>query len=257
MASFASGADGANLRAMLSAPPMDLTLIPPPRQAKWAPLALSVLLHLLLLLVWLGFPLPQDRQPAEQAMQVELAPEPPRPPPAATATAASQAKSQAAAEQGAPIPQLEDGILAQRSSAPKLKAESGPIAPPEPRADIAPKPKKPAPVTQNERDFVLSQVLRHWTPPRELSAYDKAGIHLSVVVGADGYFSDIYDARRPWNPNDVFDGYGALPPHDIQRSTIDAFYRAIRQAQPVRLPPALKAKAPFPVRLDFRFRDAR
>ncbi|MGE5515056.1 MAG: hypothetical protein ACM31D_04470 [Bacteroidota bacterium] len=241
---------------MLSAPPMDLTIIPPPRQAKWAPLALSVLLHLLLLLVWLGFPLPQDRSPEEPAMQVELAPEPPRPPPAA---AAPQAKPQPqpATEQGAPIPQLEDGILAQRSSTPKLKAQPGPIAPPEPRTDIAPKPKKPEPVTQNERDFVLSQVLRHWAPPRELSAYDKAGVHLSVVVGADGYFSDIYDARRPWNPNDVFDGYGALRPDDIQRRTIDAFYRAIRQAQPVRLPAALKAKAPFPVRLDFRFRDAR
>lgn len=237
---------------------MDLTGISPPRKARWAPLALSVLLHALLALIWLGFPVPQDRQPEEMAMQVELAPEPPRPVPApAEPQAKPQPQRQTATEQGMPIPQLEDGTLAQRSSTPKLKPEAGPIAPPEPRTQVAPKPKKPEPVTQNERDFVLGQVMRHWSPPRELSAYDRANIRVSVVVGADGYFAELYDSRRPWNPAEVFDGYNALSPQDIQRRTIDAFYRAIRQSQPVRLPPALKIKAPFPVRLDFRFKDAR
>lgn len=239
---------------MLSAPPLDLTLLPPPRPARrWAPLVLSGLFHLLLLLVWLGFPAPQDRHSEEPSIQVELAPEVPRPPPAAK----QQPKPQAATEQGIPIPQLEEGMLAQRSSTPKLKSDAGPIAPPEPRAEVAPKPKKPEPVTQNERDFVMGQVMRHWAPPRELVAYDKGTVHLKVDVQADGYFADIYDARRPWNPVEVFDGYAALSPQDIQRRTIDALYRAIRQAQPVRLPPALKAKTPFSVRLDFRFKDVR
>lgn len=241
---------------MLAAPPIDLTLIPPPRKTRWAPLGLSALVHLLVLVAWLGFPLPEGQQAEERAMQVELAAEPPRPPAKAAAAAADQPK-QNATEQGAPIPQLAEGMLAQRSSTPKLKSEDKVVAAPEPRTEIAPKPKKPEPVTQNERDFVLGQVLRNWRPPKELSAYDKADVRVTVTVKADGYFADVYDARRPWNPAEVFDGYGSLPPDSIQRRTVDAFLRAIRQAQPVKLPPALKAKAPFPVRLDFRFKDAR
>ncbi|MGE5478551.1 MAG: hypothetical protein ACM3Q1_18010 [Bacteroidales bacterium] len=242
---------------MLSAPPLDLTILPPPRKARWVPLGLSVLLHVLLALVWLGFPVPQDDHPAERPMEVELAAEMPRPAPAPASGGEQKAKPATAAEQGAPIPQLEAGILAQRSSTPKLKPQPGPFAPPQPRTEIAPKPKKPEPVTQNERDFVLGQVMRHWQPPRELSAYERADIRVSVMVRADGYFEDIYDGRRPWNPAEVFDGYNSLPPQDIQRRTVDAFYRAIRQAQPVKLAPLLKEKAPFAVRLDFRFRDAR
>lgn len=237
---------------MLAAPVIDFSLTARPRPSRWAALALSALLHLLLALVWLGFPMPEVHHDSEQAMHVELTAEIPRPSPATAETG----KPKPAVEQAAPIPQLDEGILAQRSSQPKTKAATIP-APPEPRAEGVPKPKKPEPVTQNERDFVLGQVLRNWTPPRELSAYEKAEMRVTVVVGADGYFDDIYDARRPWNPAAVFDGYGTLPPQDIQRRTIDAFYRAIRQAQPVRLPAALKAKAPFPVRLDFRLRDAR
>lgn len=239
---------------MLAAPSIDLTIAPRLRRAHWAPLALSALLHLLLALVWLGFPVPESHREPEQILQVELAPEPARPPPQAAAS--TQAKSSTGAEPGQPIPQLEDGVLAQRSSQPKSKAAAVPV-PPEPRVQAVPQPKKPEPVTQNERDLVLGQVLRNWSPPRELSAYDKADVRVTVRVAADGYFQDLYDARRPWNPAEVFDGYAALSPQDIQRRTIDAFYRAIRQAQPVRLPPVLKAKAPFAVRLDFRFKDAR
>lgn len=241
---------------MLAAPPIDLTLLPPPRKTRWVPLVLSALVHLLVLLAWLGFPVSDGNPVVEQAIQVELAAAPPAPQGQATPAAEQPVKS-SATEQGAPIPQLEDGILAQRSSTPGLKPQDGRIAPPEPRTEIAPKPKKPEPVTQNERDFVLGQVLRHWSPPKELSAYDKADVRVTVTVQADGYFADIYDSRRPWNPAAVFDGYGALSPDSIQRRTVDAFYRAIRQAQPVRLPAALQAKAPFPVRLDFRFKDAR
>lgn len=242
---------------MLAAPSIDLSILPPPRKARWAPLALSALVHLLVLLAWLGFPVPESRHAEERVLQVELAAEPPRPPAKAAASAEPAAKAQPATEQGAPIPQLEEGTLAQRSSTPRLKAEDKPVAAPEPRTDIAPKPKKPEPVTQNERDFVLGQVLRNWHPPKELAAYERADVRVTVTVQADGYFADAYDGRRPWNPGAVFDGYAMLPPDSIQRRTVDAFYRAIRQAQPVRLPPALKAKAPFPVRLDFRFKDAR
>lgn len=239
---------------MLAAPALDPDLLSAPRRNR-IPLLLSGLLHLVLLLVWLGFPNAEHKREPEQAFEVELAASPTPPSPAGRPQPVEAPKPQPATESGAPIPQLEDGVLAQRSSMPKPKVAADDK--PAPQAVAATKPKKPEPVTQNERDFVLGQVIRHWHPPRELGAYDKADIRVSVVVRADGYFDDIYDARRPWNPGAVFDGYGSLRPDDIQRRTVDAFYQAIRQAQPVRLPPALQTKAPFPVRLDFRFKDAR
>lgn len=244
---------------MLAAPAMNALPTPTDRRRHWLPLALSALLHVLLALVWMGFPAPEARHEGEKAMQVELLPAvPPAPPKAAAGDVRAAARHQPpATEEGMPIPQLEEGILAQRSSRPTVK-DDAPPSPPQTRAQPEkPKPKKPEPVTQSERDFVLGQVLRHWSPPRELSAYERANVRVTVRVGPDGYFLDIYDARRPWNPGAVFDGYDALPAQDVQRRTIDAFLRAIRQAQPVRLPPQLREKAPFDVRLDFRFRDAR
>lgn len=240
---------------MLAAPALDLPSTATRKQIRWASLALSVALHLLLALAWLGFPAAEPRRSEERAVTVELTPEAPRPEQAKPKTAewgdGKQAEGGADAK---PIPQLEEGRLAHHSSPPTPKPEA---APPSPRAEAAPKPKKPAPVTQNERDFILGQVIRHWHPPKELAAYDKADVQVSVVVDAAGYFDGDYDARRRWNPDGVFEGYSTLPAQSIQRRTIDAFYQAIRKAQPVRLPPELKAKAPFPVRLDFRLKDAR
>lgn len=241
---------------MLTAPAITLDLHPVQRKTRWASLVLSLVLHLLLALAWLGFPMPELRQGEEPTITVEIAPELPRPEPAkpkpADAPVGTEQPPPSAAKA---VPQLEQGQLAQQSSGPsRTKADP---APPSPRTEAVLKPKKPEPVTQNERDFVLSQVIRHWHPPRELAAYERADVRVAVVVDAQGYFDGDYDARQPWNPAQVFDGYNSLNPQSVQRRAVDAFYQAIRKAQPVRLPPALKTKAPFPVRLDFRFKDAR
>lgn len=223
--------------------------------SRWRHLApvLSVLLHLLVALAWMGFPLPDLPEPELPAITVDLVP-PPAPPSAAKDGGAPTAKPGA---EGKPIPQLAEGNLAEKST-PVSENHSPKPAQPDPVAAVpAPKPKQPAPVSQNERDWVLSRVLRHWQPPAGLSAYDKADISLRVRVLADGHFSDIYDSRRRWNPVEVFDGYQNLPANAIQRRVIDAIYTAIRKAQPLPLPDALRQKAPFDLRLDFRFKDAR
>lgn len=222
---------------------------PPPCRKPAVALALSALLHGLLLLAWAGMPLP-DLPQGESAMEVELAVQRPSPPPAGDAAAAPTPPPQPEVRQ---IPQLQDGQLGEQASPASAKPA---MAPPSPRTVLADKPAKPQPVTQNERDVVLSQVLKGWKPPRELAAYDNADIFVGVTIGPDGYFTEEFDARRKWNPAEVFDDYARLHPQDIQRRTVDAFYRAIREAQPIRLPPALKAKAPFRVRLDFRLKDA-
>lgn len=231
---------------------------PQPRSRYAAPV-LSVLLHVLLAVVWLGFPMPELSLPEiPPAVNVDIVPAPPTPPaPAPTPAPAPAAAAPAtAAPRGMPQPQLAEGELAPKSS-PVPETEDRKPAPPDPPATIAsPKPKKPAPVTQNEHDWVLSRVLRHWQPPAGLSQRDGT-ISLKVRVQADGYFADIYDARRPWNPVEVFDGYSALAPGSLERRTIDAVYTALRKAQPLALPRILRDKAPFDLRLGFRFKDAR
>ncbi|MBC7907808.1 MAG: hypothetical protein H7Y60_13840 [Rhodospirillaceae bacterium] len=224
------------------------------RNTRWVPLGLSLVLHLLLALAWLGFPMPEPRQDEEPSITVEIAPRSEPAKPKMSDGPLGENKGEAQPSEAKAIPQLEQGGLANQSSPPKPKPD---MAPPSPRAEAVLKPKKAEPVTQNERDFVLSQVIRHWHPPRELAAYEKADVMVAVIVDANGYFDEDFDARRPWNPAGVFDGYASLHPQSLQRRSVDAFYQAIRKAQPVRLPPALKSKAPFPVRLDFRFKDAR
>lgn len=244
---------------MLAAPPLDLPHPTLRRRTSTLPLVLSALVHLALALAWLGFPPPETTAPEPPSVAVELVP--PTPPnPAGTSkqsTGEQSTDKQPVDENGRAIPQLEQGELAARSSPARDKQDNRATALPAKPADKPAPAKKPEPVTQNERDFVLSQVVRHWKPPRELAAYDKADVRVAVTVRPDGHFAETYDSRRPWNPDEVFDGYSQLHPQSIQRRTIDALYRAIRQAQPLKLPPALRAKAPFTVRLDFRFKDAR
>lgn len=242
---------------MIAAPSFEPPTRVQSQPSRWRHLApvLSVLLHVLLAVVWMGIPLPDLPAPEPQAVTVDLVPPPPAPPPAAAKDGGAPAGKPGA--EGKPIPQLTDGDLAEKST-PVSESQSPKPARPDPVAAIAaPKQKKPAPVNQNERDWVLSRVLRHWQPPAGLSAYDKADISLRVKVLADGHFSDIYDSRRRWNPVEVFDGYQNLPANAIQRRIIDAIYGAIRKAQPLPLPDALRQKAPFDLRLDFRFKDAR
>lgn len=240
--------------------------VPPASSTRrpWPALTLSLALHVLVALSWLGFPLPRlpDDRP-EPVIAVDLVPPPPAqtaappaPPPAAPALPPEAAKPPTGAPP--PPPQLQPGELAEKSSPPPPeRAEAKAPAAGGPGIAASPAPKRPRPVTQSERDYVLSKVLAHWQKPAALAAFAQAETRINVRVLADGHFADIYDSRRPWNPSEVFDGYAQLAPGAVQRQVIDALYRAIRAAQPVSLPAALKAKAPFDLRLDFRFRDVR
>ena len=244
---------------MLTAPAMpDIPQPTASRRRQATPLLLSALVHILLALAWLGFPASQPKPDEPASMAVEIVP-PPMPPSSPSPKAETRTDDRGAGgELGQTVPQLQAGELAERSSPPTAKApaEERPKVTAVPEKAVA-APKKKEPVTQNDRDFILTQVVRHWKPPPDLAAYKNADMRVGVTVLPDGHFGEIYDSRRPWNPAEVFDGYQALPPRSIERRTIDALYAAIRKSQPLRLPDKLRAKAPFAVRLDFRFRDAR
>lgn len=213
---------------------------------------LSALAHALVLALWIGVPpsaTPNEPPAPETAMMVELAPTAPEP--------VKHAPQAPPAEHGGndihQIPQLQEGALANRSS--PATPEKPAAAPPVPNAVTALKPKKAARVTQNEHDFVLSKVLRHWALPKELAQGQDGVFSIGVTVRADGYFADQYDAHRKWNPAEAYDGYNSLPPQSLERRIIDSMYQAARQAQPIALPPALREKAPFDLKLSFRAKD--
>lgn len=261
--SFDPGPGRRTLRAMnLTA---STTLVVPSISAtrrRWPGLVLSLLLHGLVALAWMGFPLPRlDEDRPEPVLNVDLVPQPPpqapspaSPPPVAPPQPPPQPQRSAPP----PPPQLQPGELAEKST-PPVPDRAEPKAPKEGGPGIAasPAPRQKRPVTQSERDYVLSKVLAHWHMPAALAAFAQAETRINVRVMADGHFADIYDSRRPWNPAEVFDGYAGLAPQAVQRQVIDALYKAIRAAQPLALPETLKAKAPFDLRLDFRFRDVR
>ncbi len=248
----------------LSAPLLDIVLSGGTRDGKRQErltLGLSALIHgLFLAMILISVQVPSSRQSDDDppSVTVELTPSEPSPKPSLSPSPAPADTGTRTATEGTapqPLPQLQDGKLADHSTPPPKEQPNLSLSPPPPAKPT--KQEKPKPVTQTDRDMVLTQILRHWQPPKELARDDKANIRVGVTVRADGYLDGEYDARRPWSPAAVFDGYGKLTPNSVERRTVDAFLTAIRQAQPLRLPPELKAKAPFTVRLDFRFKDAR
>jgi hypothetical protein len=206
---------------------------PPSRRSTAVAAGLSLLLHLAAAMAWLGVPVPRFDAPEEPpSITVDIVP--PERAPAAEGKPA--AKAQSPAPDVLPIPQLEE--------APNLLR--------------APAPTKPGkPLTRSERDIILGQVIRQWRPPKELRAFPDAAMDVDVVVLADGMLAPPFSALAPWSPASVIDGYDALPPDHLKRTAAEAFYRALRAAQPLRLTPDMKAKTPLKVRLVFRYRDVR
>lgn len=232
------------------------------RRDEWIAAGLSVTLHVGVVLLWL-VPLPSSAPPEEPAaltVQLVQEPKPERPVPAAPKPLASEADQNGKADKS----DKSDGDGA-GAAARAAEAAPRPI-PPKPIREEAPSTGqspgravsvKKVPLTRSERDVVLSQVLRRWRPPRELAAFPDAVMRVQVTVRADGTLAPPFDASSPWNPGAAIEGYDQLPPGHLTRLTTEAFYRALRDAQPLRLSGELQGKAPFVVTLDFRYRDVR
>ncbi len=221
-------------------------------------LVLSLLLHVFAALsLWRGhLSLRWPEPPLPPVVDVDLVPDtmgkpvpsakPPPPPPASPRALPDQ-------------PQLEEGRLAERSSPAGLtRADShstGSGAGTTLKREPARRAGKRV-ATQTVRDKILAQVLRHWQVPPELRGRD-ATISLSVEVERDGWLAAPYSARAPWNPAAAIDHYNDWAPGSLQRRVSESLYRALREAQPLTLPPAAMAAAPLTVPLRFRPADIR
>lgn len=249
-----------------------------------AALLLSMILHLCLVFAIWGDRFPRFRpKPELPPLMVDIvvlespeekAPEPPKPPP--TRTPSPQRPPDASEAPPAPPPppkpQLTPGRIAKQSTpggsgpertlekapqiqaipntpAPERKGELGlslgPMGPTAPEMGVA---------TQNERDFLLSQILA--VQGRPLSVWGIRGvIRLRVDVLADGTLGPPFEASGPYRPDKAIADYEGLPRTDPRRGLMESLYVALRVAQPLRLTPEMRAKAPFQATLDFRTVD--
>ncbi len=109
--------------------------------------------------------------------------------------------------------------------------------------------------TESERDMILRQILPLWRPPPGFVANPEAVVELRVMVLANGQLASPFAADEAWAPERAIVNYESLPPGSPWRQALVALYLALRLAQPLHLPPALAAKAPFRAVLDFRPAD--
>ncbi|OIR07966.1 hypothetical protein GALL_98290 [mine drainage metagenome] len=94
--------------------------------------------------------------------------------------------------------------------------------------------------------FILARISEFWTPPPELRGHG-VHLHLSLDVHPDGTFGSIYGMEQPWNPMAAIPQLAVLPEGDPARNALINFYRALRDIQPLHLPPDLEPKKTTPV----------
>lgn len=213
-------------------------------------LALSLLLHLLLVAIWqLDALKGMTIFPSEPAMEVEIVRDQPKPtPPPPPQPVPSPPKPEMARPDPVPVPQLRPGKLAEKSSAPKTAAPAardgrdGKVPPP-----VAPVGE----LSQTAQDMVLAQVVKLWRFDTEPAKGSDLTISMSIVVNRDGTLGDAMHKNAPWNPRAAIRGYDQLSDPYVRRA-LESLLLALRLAQPLQLPPD-DGKG-WPRRMVIRFR---
>ena len=255
-----------------------------PKSIPWTML-ISVLLHVgLVLILWTQVIWPQlPEQP--QAISVDIVPDAPKrkppPPPPPEPEQPPKPQEQQPQQRSDPKPevrpvapiQFEKGKLGKTSKSGKLEADrdsdspqqeyprlvESPRAPPTEPMSMTRGQKRlidPGIATQNERDLLLTQILARWKRPMA-DFPEGVVVQLRVRVLADGYLADPFDGRARYAPQTAIVGFAQMRPDDLRAVILETLYLAIRVAQPLTLPPELRAKAPFETVLDFNLSDAR
>ncbi|MBL8832233.1 MAG: hypothetical protein JNL71_07565, partial [Rhodospirillales bacterium] len=240
-------------------------------------LLLSLLLHALVGLVWIGLE-PRALPEAEVYVPIELvqiapppepvreppppppapppAPPPPPPPPLAPAasapppppppviqreTAASAPQSSAprpaspAARPAPPrVPESRDGLLAPNERpAPQTGVSAGRTRPAEPAGPVGEK------LSQSEVDHLLAQVFRAWLIDYRAPRFKDIVISGNFQLNPDGTLGSPFGLNDPWAPDKMIANYADVQRPDMrdQRTALESFLGAMRQAQPFRRQP--------------------
>ncbi|HEX2115778.1 MAG TPA: hypothetical protein VHM01_15345 [Alphaproteobacteria bacterium] len=254
----------------------------------------SLLLHvvavaLLFLNLRLDMTPAAPKETAVEVVIVEAKPDaPPQPSPEPTKQAETAIPDLPVTERPPP-PQLETAPLAERSSPPPGPARAGvrlrdgfdsagpaptpgpaaPPAPPAARAELStggganviaslPKPGSEGPAKQDEKDFLLAQILPFWLLNYRDPRYQHVVFRGYFTLRADGMLEPPFGKNDPWDPATMIGGYDALlaRQQDSYRLAIESFLRAVRAAQPFRLNPSIDRNAyPRQVAVFFRLGD--
>ena len=246
-----------------------------------AGLIVSLLLHVLIGLVWVGFE-PLDLSDDAKYITIEMvpetaplqpppAPEPPKPPaplppapplPPAVAPPPPFVPPPIQQETAPSAPQSAAPRAAQRAPAPVLapapqprnpESRDGLLAPNVPVERAAPKPgistrtekdsvaAAPAgeKVSQSEVDFILTQVLRAWLIDYRSPRFKDITISGTFQLNPDGTLGSPFGSKDPWDLERMIANYAELqrPAARDQRTALESFLGAMRQAQPFRRQP--------------------
>lgn len=190
-----------------------------------------------------------------------------------------------------PPPQLEEAPIAERSRPPPQPTRgrsqartgldsAGPMPVPAPAAPSAPATPKAelslgggAGITaalpragsenekkaaQDEKDFLLAQIMPFWLLNYRDPRYRDVTFTGQFMLQADGMLAPPFGKNDPWHPRVMIEGYDLLQGqrHESRRLAIESFLRAVRSAQPFRLPPGVdRRNYPHPIPVFFRLGD--
>ena len=170
-----------------------------------------------------------------------------------------------------PKPVLEEGKIAKESKAPKHNwLDDAPDDMPKESRTVTPFAKSSEPMawskgaaraetegaaTQTERDYLLSQVVKHWRNRPVVDWPPDAVVHLRINVLPDGHLAAPFNALEHYTPELAIVDFANMPRGDPRKAVLESLYVALRIAQPFILTPELRAKAPFETILDFRLVD--
>ncbi len=255
-----------------------------------AGLIVSLLLHALIGLVWVGFD-PRDLAEGEQYVAIEMVqepapvpppapvPEPPKPPPPppppppvpppapppppppvaappvpipppppiqqeTAPNAAQSAAPRSAPRAPAPVPtpqtrnpESRDGLLAPNAPAERTTPKPGVTAKTE--KDSAPAGPTGEKLSQSEIDFILTQIKRAWLIDYRAPRFKDVVISGNFQLNPDGTLGPPFGVRDPWAPEKMIANYIDLlnPAARDQRTALESFLGAMRQAQPFRRQP--------------------
>ncbi len=178
--------------------------------------------------------------------------------PNASRSAAPRSAPRAPAPAPAPSPQprnpeSRDGLLAPNAPAERAAPKAGISTKTEKDStSAAPAGDK---VSQSETDFILTQVLRVWLIDYRASRFRDIVISGTFQLNPDGTLGPPFGSKDPWDLYQMVPNYAELlqPAMRDQRTVLESFLGALRQAQPFRR----QADAPpmtAPKLLTFAFR---
>ena len=188
-----------------------------------------------------------------------------------------------------PPPQFQEAPLAEHSSPPPNRTRQAtrfrpgldstgpspnpsvpaPPAPPAARAELStgggaglihssPRGGGDGPAKQDEKDFLLGQIMPFWLLNYRDPRYHDVIFHGTFVLHSDGMLDFPYGKNDPWDPKVMIGGYDKLlgRQQEAYRVAIETFLRAVRAAQPFHLQAGIDPKSyPRSIPVYFRLGD--